>query len=145
MNSKILCALITILFTLASYHTLLAHEKAKHKTPTKQEHWTAPPEAAKRLNPVPPDQGSIERGKILFQDKCSVCHGPGGKGDGPAAAGLKPKLPDLVKMSGHHPDGDIAWKIANGRGSMPAWKDALSENDIWDLTNFIQSLGKYSE
>jgi hypothetical protein len=26
-------------------------------------------------------------------------------------------------MAAHHPDGDLAWKIANGRGAMPPWKD----------------------
>jgi mono/diheme cytochrome c family protein len=45
-------------------------------------------------------------------------------------------------MAGHHPDGDIAWKIANGRGPMPAWKETLSQKDIWHLTNFVQSLGQ---
>jgi len=44
-------------------------------------------------------------------------------------------------MAGHHPDGDYAWKIANGRGAMPAWSGSLTENQIWDLVNFIQSLG----
>jgi mono/diheme cytochrome c family protein len=44
-------------------------------------------------------------------------------------------------MAGQHSDGDFAWKIANGRGPMPAWKSVLQENQIWDLVNFIQTLG----
>jgi len=36
--------------------------------------------------------------------------------------------------------GDFAWKIANGRGLMPGFKDHLTKEQIWDLTNFIQSL-----
>ena len=43
-------------------------------------------------------------------------------------------------MAGQHPDGDFAWKVANGRGAMPAWKEILSERDIWHVVNYIQSL-----
>ena len=40
--------------------------------------------------------------------------------------------------------GDIAWKIANGRGPMPGWKKIITKEDIWHLTNFIQSLGEHT-
>jgi mono/diheme cytochrome c family protein len=43
-------------------------------------------------------------------------------------------------MAGLHTDGDLAWKITNGRGAMPAWKDMLGKNQVWDLVNYIQSL-----
>jgi mono/diheme cytochrome c family protein len=45
-------------------------------------------------------------------------------------------------MAGQHPVGDLAWKIENGRGVMPAWKGILSESQIWDLVNYIKSLGR---
>jgi mono/diheme cytochrome c family protein len=38
------------------------------------------------------------------------------------------------------PDGVVTYRIANGKNSMPAWKSVLSENEIWDLLNFIRSL-----
>jgi mono/diheme cytochrome c family protein len=106
------------------------------------EHWTAPPDAAARKNPVLADQGSVDRGRKLYQLHCTVCHGKQGKGDGPAAAGLSPRPPDLAEMAGQHPDGDLAWKIESGKGPMPAWKDILTENQVWDLVNFIKSLGR---
>lgn len=105
------------------------------------EHWMAPQDAAARRNPVSAGAGSIARGKKLFETNCMVCHGQGGRGDGPAGAALNPKPADLTEMAGEHSDGDFAWKIANGRGPMPAWKSVLQENQIWDLVNFIQSLG----
>lgn len=104
------------------------------------EHWMAPDEAAKRPNPVPADRASIERGEKLYQTHCAACHGPRGRGDGPAAAALTPRPPDLGVMGGQHPPGDLAWKIENGRGPMPAWKAVLQERDIWDLVNFIRNL-----
>ena len=47
---------------------------------------------------------------------------------------------NLKKMSGMHPDDEIAVTIENGRGAMPAWKNILNENQIWDVVNYIQSL-----
>ena len=142
MKSRMMSILILMWLGLSVHHTSSAHEKGQQKKSHGHGHWTAPREAAERPNPIPSGQASTERGNELFQTHCVVCHGPHGKGDGPAAAGLAPGPPDLIRMAGHHADGDIAWKIANGRGAMPAWKGVLSENDIWDLTNFIQSLGK---
>jgi len=119
------------------------HSKMKMGDATATEgHWMAPEEAAKRRNPIAATHASIMRGRKLFQANCVSCHGAQGKGDGPAAAALNPKPADLTAMAGLHPDGDFAWKIANGRGPMPAWKGTLTENQIWDLVNFIQSLKK---
>ena len=105
-------------------------------------HWMAPEAAAKRPNPVKPNNASRARGKKLFAANCASCHGASARGDGPAGAVLKPKPADLAAMAGRHPDGDFAWKIANGRGPMPPWNGQLSEKNIWDLVNFIQSLAK---
>ena len=104
--------------------------------------WNAPKEAASRQNPVPKDAAAVERGQKLFGQYCANCHGKSGQGDGPVAAALKPSPSNLTERAGQHSDGDFAWKIANGRGSMPAFKNRLTENQIWDLTHFIQSLKK---
>lgn len=103
-------------------------------------HWMAPEEAAKRPNPVKANNASRARGKKLFAANCATCHGVAGRGDGPAGAALNPKPADLATMAGQHPDGDFAWKIAEGRGAMPAWKQTLKDKQIWDLVNFIQGL-----
>ena len=102
--------------------------------------WMAPKEAIERKNPVPKDAAAIERGQKLFEQFCANCHGKTGQGDGPLAAALKPRPANLAERAGHHVDGDFAWKIANGRGVMPAFKNQLNENQIWELTHFIQNL-----
>lgn len=103
-------------------------------------HWMAPEEAAKRPNPVKANNASRARGKKLFAANCASCHGASARGDGSAGAALNPRPADLTAMAGQHPDGDFAWKIARGRGPMPAWNGRLSEKNIWDLVNFIQGL-----
>ena len=121
--------IFALLFSGLAAHTLAA-----------EEHWSAPEAAAKRRNPIPPTAPAIEEGRRLFKQHCVTCHGPAGRGDGPAAAALKPPPADLATMAGHHPDGDLAWKIANGRGAMPPWRGTLSDNQIWILVTFIKNL-----
>ena len=103
-------------------------------------HWMSPEGEAEKLNPIKSDIASIERGKKSYAMLCATCHGVTAMGDGAAGAALNPKPTNLKAMSGGHPDGDFAWKIANGRGAMPAWKSLLKEDQIWDLVNFIQDL-----
>jgi mono/diheme cytochrome c family protein len=103
-------------------------------------HWLAPEEARKRKNPIPREADSINRGRDIYLHKCVSCHGENAEGNGPGADVITPKPANLRKMSGMHSDGDFAWKIENGRGPMPAWKNILTKNEIWDLVNFIQSL-----
>lgn len=103
-------------------------------------HWQAPAAAAKRVNPVSPTPGSVAQGRTLYMQHCARCHGLAAEGDGPDATTLAPKPTNLRAMAGQHSDGDFAWKIANGRGPMPAWRGSLSEQQIWDLVNYVQSL-----
>src|SRR5215469_18943246 len=42
------------------------------------------------------DQAGQADGQKVFQTRCFVCHGRGGKGDGPSAAGLAEKPQDLT-------------------------------------------------
>lgn len=103
-------------------------------------HWMSPEKELTRVNPIKQDINSIVRGDTLYNKNCALCHGAEARGNGPEGKALDPKPSDLKQMSGTHPDGGFAWKIANGRGAMPAWKSILSENQIWDLVNYIQSL-----
>ena len=38
-------------------------------------------------------------GRALFAENCAVCHGEGGRGDGPAAGGFTPPPTDLTLLS----------------------------------------------
>lgn len=103
--------------------------------------WEAPPWEADKENRVAPDANSIARGKTIYQQQCVVCHGKSGKGDGPAAADLSAKpndlsLPSMWKQT----DGALYWKIATGRSPMPAFRDALSDGQIWDTVIYLRTL-----
>jgi mono/diheme cytochrome c family protein len=81
--------------------------------------------------------GEAGRGEYLRY--CASCHGPEARGDGPVAASLSPKVPDLTKISarrdGNFPTGELAVYIdgrsmpgAHGSRAMPVWGDVLSED-----------------
>ena len=66
--------------------------------------------------------------------------------DAPGAAELRaehPERPDDLSTIARppiFPDGIVAYRIRNGVKMMPAFKTTLSEDDTWDLINFIRSL-----
>jgi mono/diheme cytochrome c family protein len=98
--------------------------------------------AAFARNPMAHSPESIARGKVVFDRLCVHCHGPAGHGDGPVAASLPARPKDLSGLAPPpiFPDGVVAYRIANGKNLMPPWKSVLSENEIWDVLNFIRSL-----
>lgn len=93
-------------------------------------------------NPIPRSADSIARGRLLFQKNCAICHGAEGRGDGIAANGLTKRPEDLSRIAPPpiFPDGVVAYRIIHGKRTMPAYGQALSESEIWDLLNFIRSL-----
>jgi mono/diheme cytochrome c family protein len=101
--------------------------------------WVAPADAKNVKNPV---QG-VGGGKKSAETNCATCHGPAGKGDGAAAAALPPPKPadwTSPKVQ-QQTDGEIFWKISNGRGAMPPWKH-LPDKERWELVNYIRTLKK---
>ena len=101
--------------------------------------WMAPEDEGKRPNPVVSDTNSIERGKTIYLDNCAACHAENITGMKAEDTGLQMDSPDLKKRLLTHTDGDFFWKIQNGRGDMPAFKEDLTEEQIWDVINYIRS------
>ena len=102
--------------------------------------WAAPEADKAKKNPLPNDKKFVEQGAKLAQVNCASCHGAKGKGDGAAAVALNPKPADWTsKKVQDESDGELFWKISNGRGPMPPWKH-LTEQDRWALIRYIRSL-----
>ena len=102
--------------------------------------------AAKAMkNPVPSSPESIAAGKQIFAKNCVDCHGRGGKGDGNSAPeGSHPGNLTDAKWDHGSTDGEIFATIRKGVGpkfDMDGFKDSLSEKDIWNVINYIRTLG----
>jgi mono/diheme cytochrome c family protein len=106
-----------------------------------QTDWTAPEWSKATKNPVPPSPQVLSDAKDLFQNTCAPCHGVAGAGDGPASASIKPRPANLTnaKRMRAMTDGEIFWKISNGRGPMLAWSQ-IPEKDRWGLVDYIRTL-----
>ena len=84
-----------------------------------------------------------ERGRVLFEANCALCHGVRGDGHGQRREGLDVPPRDFTnpewreQTSPRH----VFFAIREGLAGtpMPAWK-SLSERDAWDLTAFVLSL-----
>lgn len=78
---------------------------------------------------------------------CAPCHGASGRGDGPAAAALNPKPRDYTDKKFSISDDAMRDIIKRGGAAMgkspvmPAWGQALSDEDIRNLIAYIRSLG----
>jgi mono/diheme cytochrome c family protein len=104
--------------------------------------WVAPGSEKARKNPLPSDTRTAEQGEKVAKVNCVSCHGDKGKGNGPAAIALNPKPADWTsKRVQIESDGEIFWKITNGRGAMPPWRH-LPENDRWAVVRYIRTLAE---
>jgi mono/diheme cytochrome c family protein len=105
--------------------------------------WTLGEDADTKKNPLKADDTTLAEGKAIFKDKCSRCHGPGGLGDGPDG---DPELTEMnltdPKRAARNSDGIVFYKVLNGRGrpKMPAFKDELTEEQIWTVVTYVQTL-----
>jgi mono/diheme cytochrome c family protein len=108
------------------------------------EPWVAPVAARSVKNPVPTNAASLAAGSKTFNDNCAPCHGDTGTGDGPAGKFTKVKPANFTdsKLMSKETDGSLFWKMSEGRGPMPSWKDQFSETERWQLVDYIRKLGK---
>ena len=95
-------------------------------------------------NPVPNNKESRSRGQIIYMEKCAICHGFKGDGQGEMGKSLDPLPPAFTDrhMMKEMTDGEVFWKITTGKGPMPSYEKELTKNERWDLVNYIRSFAK---
>src|SRR3990167_9317038 len=91
--------------------------------------------------------GDAAKGKTLYAGKggCVNCHGPEGRGDGPAGKMLKPPPTNLTgPKTKAKSDAELLKTIREGRPgtAMVAFKGPLSEQESRDLLAYVRSLAK---
>ena len=81
-------------------------------------------------------------GARIYARHCALCHGAGGRGDGDAAAGMKPKPRDHTDSAymGSRTDAQLLQLIHDGKGNMPAWKRVLTEREMRAVLVHVRSL-----
>jgi mono/diheme cytochrome c family protein len=103
--------------------------------------WQVPAAESAEVNPLAREAAEEAVGLDLFDFHCADCHGPSGRGDGPDAAWLRPRPPDLTAPDIiSQSDGALRWKIATGRGGMPGYAEDLPDADLWRLVLAVNAL-----
>lgn len=96
-------------------------------------------------NPVAANADSIAAGQALFAKNCRFCHGDAAKGNGPMAPkDTHPSDLTDAKWDRGATDGEIFLVIRDGAGpdfKMKGMKGRASDTDIWNIVNYVRSLG----
>ena len=92
-------------------------------------------------NPVAPTAAHLHSGAALFATHCAPCHGDDGKGNGPVAFQMIVAPPDLTTAQpAERTDGYLYATIRNGSIVMPAYGDAMSVQERWDVVLYVRQL-----
>jgi cytochrome c553 len=96
-------------------------------------------------NPLTETPATLREGSALYAENCASCHDPSGSGRGDAGLALYPS-PALLSYLIETPmavDGYLLWAIAEGGqpfgSSMPAFQDALSREQIWQIVTYMRA------
>lgn len=108
---------------------------------TQKSDWKVPPEAKERRNPLSPSPAALQSAREIYASKCAACHGDSGKGNGRDASRYDPAPTDLTDARRMHAltDGEMFYKISQGRRPMPAFKRRLTDEQRWQLVMLLRS------
>jgi mono/diheme cytochrome c family protein len=99
--------------------------------------WVVPADQKAVQNPLEYNLSNVKKGKDLFYQHCKSCHGDPGKNN---HLPLVPPPVDITsKEMQKHTEGEIFYKVTNGRGGMPQFKATISDDDKWRIVNYIMN------
>jgi mono/diheme cytochrome c family protein len=103
--------------------------------------WIVPAKSKTMKNPTSASKENIANAKDLYSKHCKSCHGSTGLGDGPKAGSLDATCGDFSTAKFQaQTDGDIFYKMSEGRGKMPSFKKTIADdNDRWMLIHYLRT------
>src|SRR3989454_3955447 len=95
----------------------------------------------------------VPLGRRVYAQRCAVCHGPDGRGNGPAAPSLIPRPRDFTlgqfkyksTAAGQPPtEADLMHVVANGlaASAMPYWRDILDSVETRAVVAYVKSMSQ---
>lgn len=120
----------------------VVHPMPLHGQPS--DDWRVHPRWDRRDNPEPMDAASVQAGARVWENECATCHGSGGRGDGPRAGDLRTRPGDFTDpRMWTQSDGAFAYKTLEGRDPMPGFRGDLSEQEVWQVVNYMRTLAPH--
>lgn len=97
--------------------------------------WIVPQDKDSKTAPEMFTNEMVKAGNNLYQMNCKSCHGDIGANN---MIKLDP-LPKDLSTVGAQSDGSFYYKINEGRGAMPNFKNTLSISDKWAVISYVRS------
>jgi mono/diheme cytochrome c family protein len=103
--------------------------------------WTVPESASAMKNPIAASAADLDSVRPIYRDKCASCHGSTGRGDGHDASRYDPKPTDFTdaRHMNSVTDGELFYKLTEGRKPMPSFKKRLSDEQRWRMVLLIRA------
>jgi mono/diheme cytochrome c family protein len=103
--------------------------------------WEVPEAKQKKVSPFLFKEDVVREGEGIYTRLCVSCHGNPGQNN--ALKTLNPVPPDLAAdQVQQDSDGELLFKITEGRGIMPGFKNVISDRDRWKVIGFLRSFNK---
>lgn len=105
-----------------------------------KQQWQAPPEAKTLVSAVKSDPDAAKKGEYYYNQRCVDCHGRHGFGNGFMSGTFKPKPTNLAsRVVQANTDGELFWKITNGKSPMPANRVRFTDEQRWYIVSFLRT------
>jgi len=95
-------------------------------------------------NPVQPTDANLMAGMKIYQSDCAGCHGDVQHTHTAFGDAFYPPVPQFAQDAPDMPENQNFFIIQHGvrLTGMPAWKGALSEEELWQVTTFLSHMDK---
>jgi len=95
-------------------------------------------------NPLQSTDANLIAGMKTYQANCASCHGDIQHPHALLADALYPRAPQFVEDAPDMPENQNLYIIEHGvrLSGMPAWKQILSEPEMWQVTTFLSHMDK---
>lgn len=100
--------------------------------------------APEAKNPLEPSEENLTAGIKIYQADCASCHGDIHQPHAALADGLYPRAPQFLEDAPDMPENQNFYIIQHGirLSGMPAWKQVLSEKEMWQVTTLLSHIDK---
>ena len=100
--------------------------------------WVVPADRKAKLSPFAFTDETRQNGERLYTINCRSCHGTPAKANFITTLTPVPGDPAAGKYQ-NNLDGELYYKVWEGRGPMPSFKNSLSPADIWNIISYVRS------
>ena len=102
--------------------------------------------APEAQDPIQSNDDNLTAGMKIYQQDCASCHGDVNHPHAALADAFYPRAPQFVEDAPDMPENQNFYIIEHGirLSGMPAWRDSLNNQQLWQVTAFLSHMDKLS-